>query len=128
MTKPTLAKADVKQTEEIELTYDFNKGKVSVAKAPKNMLGQKELLLKPGELLTFSSLQGKLELRFSPSDAFEPSTYRTGDPPVKLMRRLMPDEERMIWCGGEFIHKSGANAVSFHIDPGQKEYGVGVKT
>lgn len=91
----------------IRLIYDFpNRTLKTVPKV---------IRLKKGEALDFNCSQGSLHILLRPKTAYQPSEFRTGDPPV-IVKRLA---KGMFWCGGTF--RIGTKVVT--INPADKQYG-----
>jgi hypothetical protein len=129
MATPTLRNIHGKEARKIELIYDFDKETILV-KDPGSKVTSNKLQCKQGDLLTFSCDQGTLSLKLEPIDAFKPTMFKTGDPPVEVVRKLKPGEKGMILCGGEFTNKKVATlgAKTVKIKTGDPEYGVTVQT
>ena len=92
----------------IRLNYDFSNWKV--------MSEPETIHLREGERIEFASDQGRVHLLLEPPDAYHPSHFRAGDPPV-LVKRVA---KGMFWCGGTF--HDGSQTIT--INPSDKQYGV----
>jgi len=103
MATPTLKTQPVT----IELTYDFKTRKVSFPDHLRSKKHHKNLKVEPGDELKFTCEQGSLDLLLSPAGVFEPTEFKTGGAPVKVLRAIKPGEEAMIECGGTFKYKKG---------------------
>jgi hypothetical protein len=56
---------------------------------------------KKRDLVTFKGLNGPVvRIRIIPDDAYEPCKWRTGMPPMKVLRSLRNGEKGRYWCGG----------------------------
>ena len=93
----------------IRLSYNFSEWKVTSS--------PEKIHLKEGETIEFACSEGQVHLLLEPPDAYQPSHFQAGDPPV-LVKRVAYGG--MFWCGGTFHH--GSQTIT--INPSDKKYGL----